>query len=101
MSVPYVKPGSFIANYMDWMSEQETPEMYDYMCALWCLSLALGRDVYVNRPRAPVHLNMYICLVSESGIMRKSTSIRMATSVVREYLTQTETPIALIESKTT
>jgi hypothetical protein len=86
---------------MDWMSEQETPEVYDYICALWCLSIALGRDVYVARPRAPVHLNMYVCLVSESGIMRKSTSIRMATSVVREFLRDTENPMTLIESKVT
>lgn len=101
MSVPYIKPGSFVHNYMKWMEEQETPIVYDYMCAMWCLSVALGRDVYVARPRAPVHLNIYACLVSESGIMRKSTSIRMATSVVRAYLEETKMPMSMIESKIT
>jgi hypothetical protein len=86
---------------MKWMEEQETPIVYDYVCALWCLSVALGRDVYVARPRAPVHLNMYVCLVSESGIMRKSTSIRMATSVVRAFLEEIHSPVRMIESKVT
>lgn len=86
---------------MHWMSEHETPEMYDFMCALWCLSVALGRDVIVDRPRAPVHLNTYMILVSESGIMRKSTSIRSALGIVREFLRTTNSPMLLVESKIT
>ena len=43
----HVAPGSFIDQYMTWMEEQETPTVYDFMCALWCLSIALGRDVFV------------------------------------------------------
>jgi len=97
----HVAPGSFIDQYMTWMEEQETPRVYDFICALWCLSLALGRDAIVARPRAPVHLNMYTILVSESGIMRKSTAIRMATSVARQFMQDTQSPMSLIESKIT
>lgn len=86
---------------MEWMSEHETPEIYDLMCAIWCLSLALGREVIVDRPRAPVHLNTYMILVSESGIMRKSTSINAALSVVREFHRLTNSPMLLVESKIT
>lgn len=86
---------------MEWMSEHETPLIYDYMCAMWCLSVALGRDVIVDRPRAPVHLNTYMILVSESGIMRKSTSISKATSIVREVLAQIKSPMLMIENKIT
>src|SRR5580765_4451640 len=100
-SVLDVRRDSFLAQYMDWMDVQETPHVYDLMCGLWCLSIALGRDTVVARPRAPVHLNMYLILVSESGIMRKSTSIRMATSVVREFLQTHATHVSLIESKVT
>lgn len=61
----------------------------------------MGRSVIVDRPRAPVHLNMYIILVSESGIMRKSTSIRIATSVVRDFLSMQKSNVLLFENKTT
>lgn len=75
--------------------------IYDFICACWCLSVAMGRSVIVDRPRAPVHLNMYIILVSESGIMRKSTSIRIATSTVRDFLTRIQSNVLLFENKTT
>lgn len=86
---------------MESLEDQETPVIYDFICACWCLSVAMGRDVIVDRPRAPVHLNMYVILVSESGIMRKSTSIRIATSVVREFLTSQQSKVMLFENKTT
>lgn len=83
------------------MEAQETPREYDFVCGLWCLSTALGRNVVVARPRAQVHLNMYVILVSESGILRKSSSIAAAMSIVRTYLQQSKTPMLLIESKIT
>lgn len=97
----HIQENSFIHNYMTWMSEHETPEIYDLMCAIWCLSIALGRDVIVDRPRAPVHLNTYMILVSESGIMRKSTSISAALGIVREFHRLTHSPMLLVESKIT
>jgi len=99
--IPYVPPNTFIADYMAMMEDQETPTIYDFICACWCLSVAMGREVIVDRPRAPVHLNMYVILVSESGIMRKSTSIRIATGIVRQFLAEQKSPILLFESKTT
>lgn len=101
MSTPYVPKSTFISNYMEYMQDQETPVMYDFACACWLLSNVLGRSVIVDRPRAPVHLNMYVILVSESGIMRKSTSIRHATSVLRDFYDQTDNHTMLVESKTT
>ena len=86
---------------MESLEDQETPVIYDFICACWALSVAMGRDVIVDRPRAPVHLNMYVILVSESGIMRKSTSIRIATSVVRDFLALKNSHVLLFENKTT
>lgn len=99
MTTPYVPKDTFISNYMEYMADQETPAIYDFACACWILSNALGRAVIVNRPRAPVHLNMYVILVSESGIMRKSTSIRFATSILRQFFDETQSKTMLIESK--
>lgn len=86
---------------MEYMSDQETPTVYDLACALWILSNVLGRNCIVDRPRASVHLNMYVILVSESGIMRKSTSIRHATSLLRLFFDLTQNPTQLVESKST
>jgi hypothetical protein len=99
--IPYVLPNTFIHAYMESLEDQETPTIYDFICACWCLSVAMGRDVIVDRPRAPVHLNMYVILVSESGIMRKSTSIRIATGLVRTFLQEIGSKILLFESQTT
>jgi hypothetical protein len=86
---------------MEAMAETETPLIYDYICALWVLSSAMGRNVIVARPSAPVHLNMYITLVSESGILRKSSSIRAAVSILRHFMSTTQSSTLLIESKVT
>ncbi len=99
--IPFIKPGTFLDKYMKYMEVQETPREYDFACGLWCLSVALGRTVIVDRPRAPVHLNMYIILVSESGILRKSSSVRAATGLVRTLLQQSQSKMLLIESKIT
>lgn len=96
-----VPKDTFLAQYMEYMSSQETPTLYDLMCGCWCLSVALGRHTIVDRPRAPVHMNMYMCLVSESGIMRKSTAVRIATGVVRQFMERTESTTILFESKFT
>lgn len=99
--IPHLKEGTFLSKYMTWMEAQETPREYDFACGLWCLSVALGRSVIVDRPRAPVHLNIYAILVSESGILRKSSSVRAATGLIRTFLSSTQSKMLLIESKIT
>lgn len=98
-AVPFVKEGTFLHSYMQYMSTQETPAIYDFMCGCWILGAALGRSVVVDRPRAPVHMNMYVILISEAGIMRKSTSIRIATGLLREFFTRNDMTTYMIENK--
>lgn len=74
---------TFIHDYMQYMSDQETPTIYDFWTAVWTLSSVLGREVVIDRPRAPVYLNWYIILVAESGVTRKSTAVRVAKSLVQ------------------
>ena len=92
---------TFLHDYMTYMQSQETPSIYDFMCAMWCLSIAVGRDCYVDRPRAPVRFNIYIVLSSDSGITRKSTSVRVATNLVRDFISGSVNRLILIESKIT
>jgi|TARA_Y100000034_G_scaffold136938_1_gene217376 hypothetical protein len=77
-----VPPDSFIGQYMDYMTVLETPEVYDFWCALWAIGVGVGRDVFVDRPNSSVYLNWYIILAAESGTTRKSTAIGSISDIV-------------------
>lgn len=76
---------TFIGAYLRNNEQTETPEVYDFWCAVWALGSIIGRKIYVDRPRAPVYLNWYVVLVADSGITRKSTAVRTATELVRRF----------------
>jgi hypothetical protein len=89
---------SFISDYMEYMECSETPHGYDFWCAIWLISYAVGRAVQVARPTAPVFLNWYVVLTAESGITRKSSAVRAA----RDLAVALAIPKRfMIESKTT
>lgn len=94
-----VSEGTFLGDYLSYMSNSETPHAYDFWTGCWLLSTAVGRAVHVNRPRAPVYLNLFCILVAESGITRKSTAVREATNYARS-LCSSGSPL-LITSKVT
>lgn len=75
--------GSFIADYLSYMSASETPLSYDFWGAIFALSCAVGRGTFVDRPRAPVYLNLFAIFVAESGTTRKSSAVREAVRFVR------------------
>jgi hypothetical protein len=69
-----VPADSYLGRYLRYMSTTETAYDYDWWCGLWTLACACGRDTYVARPRAPVYLNMYLVLIGDSGVPRKTTA---------------------------
>lgn len=79
-----VKPDTFIGRYLEYCSTGETPVAYDMWTAMWLLSVALGRGVVVDRPSAPVYLNLFLILVAESGVTRKSSAVRRAVKFARD-----------------
>lgn len=93
-----VPADTFLGRYLSYMQDQETPQAYDFWCGMWLLSTAVGRHTIVDRPRAPVFLNMYVLLIAESGTTRKSTSVRQAVSFIRSI---NDPEMMLIESRTT
>ncbi len=97
----YAKGDTIIAKYMQMMEAQETPLAYDFWCALWMIGVAVGRSVVVARPRAPVHLNTYMVLVGESGILRKSTAVNAATRVTRRFLELGNQATTIIDGRIT
>lgn len=96
-----VRPDTFIGRYLAFMSSVETSQAYDFWCALWLMSCALGRDIIVNRPRAPVFMNMYIVLCAESGVTRKSTAAVIAFKLFRRLnnMLAKDDQYEIIESK--
>lgn len=79
-----VPPDSFIGRYLQLWDKSETPYGYDFWTAIYLMGMACGRSIVVDRPSAPVFLNHYLVLVAESGITRKSTSVRRCTSFIRD-----------------
>ena len=77
-----IPDGTFISEYMEYMSYVETAESYDFWCALWAIGTGVGRGVYVDRPNSPVYCNWYIILAAEAGTTRKSTAISSVLSIV-------------------
>jgi hypothetical protein len=69
---------SFMGRYLSYMQSQETALTFDEWTAIWCVSAACARATYVDRPRAPVYLNMFCVLVGDSGIARKTTAVANA-----------------------
>ena len=94
-----VPQDSFLGRYLQYMETQETAYVYDWWCGLWCLSCACQRSCYVDRPRAPVYLNMYVVLVGESGVARKTTSVSVASRLVHPLLR--DASVGLVDAKCT
>lgn len=95
-----VPENSFIGRYLRYMRRTETAYAYDWWCSLWALAGACGRDTYVARPRAPVYLNMYLILIGDSGVPRKTTSVITAGNLARD-LYRSDDSIGYIDAKTT
>lgn len=96
-----VPDGSFIANYMDSMADVETPYAYDFWCACWLLSVALGREIRIERPRAPVYMNLYAILTAESGVTRKSTAVKAATEIAQQFMQEHAPQMRMVQNATT
>src|SRR5215469_889239 len=91
---------TFMGRFLSYMQSQETADVYDWWTGLWCISAAARRQTWVDRPRAPVYLNMFVVLVGESGVTRKTTSVATATRLVRHVLA-TRSDCGLIDAKVT
>jgi hypothetical protein len=90
-----VGPDTFLGQYLLYNDSSETPLVYDFFTGLFILSNVVGRTTVVERGSASVFLNMYCILVAESGITRKSTSVRRATKILHKM------GVFTIENKTT
>lgn len=93
-----VPEDTLLGDFLGYMNPLETPYAYDFWVGCNILSVACGRSIVVDRPHAPVYLNLFTILVAESGVTRKSTAVRQGVNFLRGIC---DTNPLLIETKTT
>jgi hypothetical protein len=80
-----VPEDSFLGRYLAHNAHSETATDYDWWCGMWLIANACGRGIIVDRPAAPVFLNLYVILVAESGVTRKSSAVRVANHIQQQF----------------
>lgn len=72
----------WIQAYETYVSDTESPPLYNKWCAVHCLSSSLKRNVYVVRGFYKIYANQYIILVGPPGV-GKGTAINPAISLAK------------------
>jgi len=94
--------GSWIDQYLDYVKEQESPQIFHFWTAVSVIASALGRNVYVDMGYFKLFPNLYVVLIAESATCRKSTAMRLGTDILEaiddapNILSQKITPEAMI-----
>ncbi len=92
----------FLADYLAYTQETEVPEYFGTWTGLSIVSTSMERKVWVPS-RPDIFPNLYIVLVADSGICRKSTAIHQGIALLRrledvpQILAQKTTTEGLIE----
>ncbi len=77
----------WITSYLQYTSDQESPELFHLWCSLGILSSTIGRNIYVTKTYgdwSKLYPNLYIILVSPSGRCRKGGALGIAERVLKE-----------------
>lgn len=73
----------WLATYLDYSSEQESPESLHLWSAFVCLSAAIRRKVFIEHEyQRKVYPNLYVIVVAESAKIRKSTAANMGMDIL-------------------
>lgn len=81
------REASWLELYMQYTAMHEAPQQFHLWTALAVLSGAVRRNIWLDRGYYQLFPNLYIILVAESAMLRKSTAARIG---VRDFLTQVE-----------
>jgi hypothetical protein len=91
-----------IAEYLRYTTGQESPMDFHMWTCIGLIAIAMGRNAWYNRGAWNIYPNLYIVLVGESALVRKSTALSMGVRPLTEALPELEglgqkiTPEALI-----
>lgn len=74
--------GDFVRRYLEWASKMtDAPCEFLVAGALACMSVAVGRRVVLNNR---IYANLWLVLMGDSSVFRKSTSIALARTLCEE-----------------
>lgn len=79
-------PEGILPEYLIYTDKHEAPRDFHLWTCLGLISVALGRDVYFPQGDWELFPNLYIILVGDSGITRKSTTLKIGVKMLREAL---------------
>ncbi len=74
---------NFLSTYLDYTKKSESPLCFHRWSCLSIVASALGRRCWVHRGYYTLFPNMYVVLVSESAICRKTTAAEIAIKMLR------------------
>lgn len=93
----------WLASYLEYTSKQESPEKLHFWTGLVAIGAALKRQVWMNRGYYKLYPNIYVLLVAESAMLRKSTAMDIGIGLLRDavpdlyYISGSMTPEGLIK----
>ncbi|MBU2258869.1 MAG: DUF3987 domain-containing protein [Candidatus Omnitrophica bacterium] len=90
-SVNYL-PDGFLKDYVNFAEPlTEAPIQYHIATALSLVATCLGRSVYLSEGATEYYPNLYVLVIGESGITRKST----ATGLAKRFLSNIDSSLVL------
>ena len=87
--------GGFIQTHLDYTIHQQSPRSFHTWVAIGIISAALGRRVWIDRSYYMLYPNLYIVLVSPSGVGNKGTALTQGI----ELLDLTNLPTNILKGK--
>lgn len=69
--------------YAKYTENSESPETYHLWVALWCLSSAIRKNVWLDMGIFTLYPNLYVILTGEAGKMAKSTCVSLGATILR------------------
>ena len=75
---------NWLTSYLEYTSEQESPEEFHRWTSMMVLSATLGRHIYMDRGYYTIYPNLYVVLVAGSAKCRKSVSSHIGVGLLNE-----------------
>jgi len=92
----------WLQSYLEYTESSESPEDFHIWCGISLIGATLGRRVFLDKGYYLLRPNLFIVLIAESAVSRKSTAIIIASDLMRQalpeenYISQAITPQYLI-----
>lgn len=93
----YLKPGSWLRQYLDYTSGHEAPEEFHLWVGMTILGAVLRRKVWFDNVYYRLFPNIYCVLISPPAVCKKSTCIDIGIRLLRAAVTD----IAIVSEKIT